>query len=381
MAVSYEVRFCNDRKGVGLFATKDLRPGDVIFEEKPLVSSQFVWNETYGYLSCHHCLRPLEGAEENVQRLTNNRNIILPFPELCQTNKNDHRYCDQCGIGYCSERCKEAAWTQYHEYLCYKTRPGLKSLCDAWKEMHYPPETVSIMLLARIIATIEQADDKDMAIKTFLEFTHDIMEERDGSLLKFLGNEFSDKLEKLRSITSEVLPAPNCQAFVSEEGLRTLFALIGRNSQGIGTSPFSIWVKRVEGLEMSSDKRKEINEFIDKIYTQMDEYVGTFLNNEGSGLYRLERCINHSCVPNAEITFPQGDFTLTLVTKTTISPGEEICISYIDDCQLERSRHSRNKHLREYYLFECQCEKCIQQADDPDITSDDEEFEDSDMEE
>ena len=74
--------------------------------------------------------------------------------------------------------------------------------------------------------------------------------------------------------------------------------------------------------------------------------VGCFLNNEGSGLYRLESCINHSCVPNACITFPLGDHNLALIAKTAISAGEEICFSYLDDHELEWSRLSRNKHLR-----------------------------------
>lgn len=147
---------------------------------------------------------------------------------------------------------------------------------------------------------------------------------------------------------------------------------------------------------MTPEERKYIDNLIDKLYQKMDECkyinfivlylftilimiysvpiyipkqfklplkrsqlviannitdVGTFLNNEGSGLYRLERCINHSCVPNAECTFPNGDFTLSLVATRAIAAGEEICISYLDDCQLERSKHSRNKHLRLVYFL------------------------------
>lgn len=57
---------------------------------------------------------------------------------------------------------------------------------------------------------------------------------------------------------------------VTEEGLKTLFAIAGRNSQGIGTSVFSIWVKNVEKFELSEESRKEINEFIDNVYLGMD---------------------------------------------------------------------------------------------------------------
>lgn len=53
-------------------------------------------------------------------------------------------------------------------------------------------------------------------------------------------------------------------------------------------------------------------------------------------------------------------------------PGEEICISYLDDCLLSRSRHSRQKELRDNYLFNCTCQKCEEQKGDPDVTSDEE---------
>lgn len=35
--------------------------------------------------------------------------------------------------------------------------------------MHYPPETMNIMLLARIIATIQMADDKESVFNTFMQ--------------------------------------------------------------------------------------------------------------------------------------------------------------------------------------------------------------------
>lgn len=43
---------------------------------------------------------------------------------------------------------------------------------------------------------------------------------------------------------------------------------------------------------------------------------------------------------------------------------------------LERSRHSRQKELRENYLFNCTCPKCEEQKTEPDVTSDEEEDDD-----
>ena len=105
--------------------------------------------------------------------------------------------------------------------------------------------------------------------------------------------------------------------------------------------------------------------------------VGAFLNNEGSGLYVLQSCINHSCSPNANVEFPYDNNRLVVKAVRNIRAGEEICIAYLDECQLERSRHSRQKALSSLYLFVCQCNKCVQQSGDPDVTSE-EDFDDED---
>lgn len=91
----------------------------------------------------------------------------------------------------------------------------------------------------------------------------------------------------------------------------------------------------------------------------------------------MQSKINHDCNPNAEPTFPWSNHVLAIKAIRDIDIGEEITISYLDECFLERSRHSRQKELKENYLFVCHCAKCVEQANDPDITTDD----DEDMEE
>lgn len=105
--------------------------------------------------------------------------------------------------------------------------------------------------------------------------------------------------------------------------------------------------------------------------------VGSFLNNEGSGLYVVQSAMNHSCAPNAIVGFPYSNSTLVVKAIRDIQPGEEICMSYLDECELERSRYSRQKALSSSYLFICHCDKCQSQANDPDVTSDEEELEDT----
>ncbi|XP_076044541.1 SET and MYND domain containing, class 5 isoform X2 [Oratosquilla oratoria] len=372
-----EVRIIGEPIGKGLFATKSFKEGEVIFEERPLVSCQFLWNAAYGYLACDFCLRPLETADENARRLTQNPKLVLPYPECCDTRKESVIECPQCDASYCSQDCKDSAWNQYHKTLClYSFTPEpshpLVVLQEAWKHMHYPPETACIMLLARIMSTVIQATDKEGATMLFMQFCHRTVNEEEEIAHKLLGEEFHGQLEMLRSIMEKALGYEEVRHWLTSEGFRSLVALVGTNGQGIGTSPLSRWVRNCDMLDISKEEKEKLDQFIDDVYEQLDKEAGGFLNNEGSGLYPLQSSCNHSCSPNAMPTFPYNNFQLVMTAVKDINVGEEICVSYLDECNLVRSRHSRIKMLRENYLFTCRCTKCESQVDDSDITSEEE---------
>ena len=77
-------------------------------------------------------------------------------------------------------------------------------------------------------------------------------------------------------------------------------------------------------------------------------------------------------MPNSAVVFPFNNHELVVNARRNILAGEEILISYLDECECLRSRHSRNKELSENYLFNCDCMKCVSQMYDPDVTSDEE---------
>ncbi|KAM4808576.1 protein-lysine N-trimethyltransferase SMYD5 [Rhinophrynus dorsalis] len=373
-----EIRFISSGKGKGLFATRSIKKGETIFQEKPLVSSQFQWNALYRYRACDHCLRSLETAEENAQRLSGNAHVVLPYPELCTIQNGLHQQCPRCQVSYCSAECLKAAAEQYHQVLCLgqsRDNPEhpLNKLEEAWRNMHYPPETASIMLMARMVATIKQAKDKDWWLHLFSQFCNKTANEEEEIVHKLLGDKFKGQLDQLRRLFMEALYEEHVSRWFTPEGFRSLFALVGTNGQGIGTSSLSQWVHACDVLELPAREREQLDALIDQLYKDIEKETGEFLNCEGSGLYMLQSCCNHSCVPNAEASFPDNNFLLHLNAVEDIKPGEEICISYLDCCQRDRSRHSRHKILRENYLFVCSCPKCLSQADDLDVTSEDEE--------
>lgn len=91
-------------QGKSLITKKNFNEGDVLFEERPLVSSQFLWNEFYKYEACEYCLCSLETAENQSRRLTENPALTLPHPECDVTDPSTYVKCPQCQVWgkYCS---------------------------------------------------------------------------------------------------------------------------------------------------------------------------------------------------------------------------------------------------------------------------------------
>ncbi|KAL0973603.1 hypothetical protein UPYG_G00206930 [Umbra pygmaea] len=380
-----EVRFIDKTKGKGLFAKKNFKKGDTIFVERPLVSAQFLWNSLYKYKACDYCLHALETAEDNAQRLSGIPGLSLPHPELCNVRPELHQACSKCQVMYCSIECLQAAADQYHQALCLGSSHEdpdhpINKLKDAWRSVHFPPETSSIMLMARMVATVKQVQDKGHWQKLFSNFCSRAANDEAEIAHKLLGEKFQEQLTLLRTLFTAALYDEHLSQWFTPEGFCSLFSLVGTNGQGIGTSSLSKWVHACDALELTSQQREQLDSFIDQLYKDIEKETGDFLNCEGSGLFLLQSSCNHSCIPNSEASFPNNNFYLHLSALGDIHPGEEICISYLDCCQRDRSRHSRHKILRENYLFVCSCPKCVSQMDELDLTSDEEEAEGDDME-
>ncbi|XP_075868140.1 protein-lysine N-trimethyltransferase SMYD5 [Nelusetta ayraudi] len=386
VSASVEVRFIDNIKGKGLFARRSIRKGETVFFERPVVSAQFLWNSLYKYKACEYCLRALETAEENARRLSGIPALSLPHQELCRVRPELHQACPQCQVMYCSSECRQAAADQYHRVLCLgqsQEDPDhpINKLKDAWRSMHYPPETSSIMLMAKMVALVKQSKDKARWQKLFSHFCSRAANEEEEIAHKLLGEQFRGQLALLHNLFKAALYDEDLSRWFVPEGFLSLFALVGTNGQGIGTSSLSQWVHACDALELPGQQREHLDSFIDQLYKDVDKETGDFLNCEGSGLFLLQSSCNHSCTPNAEVSFPDNNFLLQLAALGDISAGEEICISYLDCCQRNRSRHSRHKILRENYLFVCSCLKCASQSDELDVTSEEEEDEEEEEEE
>lgn len=81
----------------------------------------------------------------------------------------------------------------------------LVQLKETWKQMHYPPETATIMLLARMVAMANQAADKAAVLTTFSKFCHKTVNETQEIAHNLLGEKFVGQIDILRQMMQKAL--------------------------------------------------------------------------------------------------------------------------------------------------------------------------------
>ncbi|KAK4572933.1 hypothetical protein RGQ29_031065 [Quercus rubra] len=104
---------------------------------------------------------------------------------------------------------------------------------------------------------------------------------------------------------------------------------------------------------------KEIAENFSKFACNAHTICDSELIPLGTGLYPVISIINHSCLPNSVLVF-EGRLAVIRAVQH-IPQGAEVLISYIDTTG---STMTRQKALKEQYLFTCACPRCIKLSDD-----------------
>lgn len=72
----------------------------------------------------------------------------------------------------------------------------------------------------------------------------------------------------------------------------------------------------------------------------------------GSGLFAFHSIINHSCSPNAQVSFPRSDALLEIVATSAIEPNEELTIDYLGVTGMP-NKTDRLAHLKYELNFFC----------------------------
>lgn len=261
-----------------MISKKHFQEGEVIFEEEAFVSCQFSWNSAYGYQACDHCMRPLETAEQNVRRLASDQSISVPLQEHDPIKRLVDQFCVcvQCGVKYCSETCLADASKKYHQVACMGTfrqddSHPINILNDAWKKMHYPPETGTILLIVRIMAMYKQSKNKEEFLEALKSFQSVFINEKDKIYHKMLGENFESQMGELFKSFCHAFQDEAFAMFTTPDAFKSLMAMIGTNSQGVATSSLAEWVKIVSDLPLPEKEKAQLEDCIDDLYNKVGE--------------------------------------------------------------------------------------------------------------
>jgi hypothetical protein len=76
--------------------------------------------------------------------------------------------------------------------------------------------------------------------------------------------------------------------------------------------------------------------------------------SKGSALFAVISCLNHSCEPNVQVAYAEGDRRAALIPMRKLAEGEEVCINY---CDVEQELDQRRVDILQYG-FVCGCSRC-----------------------
>ncbi|KAK3850333.1 hypothetical protein Pcinc_042958 [Petrolisthes cinctipes] len=210
--------------------------------------------------------------------------------------------CSRCkGERYCGRECQVKAWQLIHRHEC----PCIKRVLPK-----APPDTARLM--AKIIIKLKNGGDQ-------------LVEEvTDGKTRKFkdLMNHYSDikkdraRQEQLEALTVVLSDYLGPDTLPNTADLQGIFGRICVNS-------FSI--------------------------TDMDH------NALGTGVYLAGSVFDHSCRPNAFVTFNGPTLTCRALQSFTDFDISKVRISYLD---VMTSTEERVKELKRRYYFTCDCPGC-----------------------
>ncbi|TMW59728.1 hypothetical protein Poli38472_004797 [Pythium oligandrum] len=132
--------FAGEHKGKAIYADKAFKAGEAIWSERPFVAMQHEDNKDFADC-CEHCFVSLidsKEAWEHVEQANEGENDVAKFEDFegaidwlqKQGGKSDeesyfnvfrlakNKVQCVCGVLYCSEKCKKAAYEQQHAIMC-----------------------------------------------------------------------------------------------------------------------------------------------------------------------------------------------------------------------------------------------------------------------
>ncbi|KAB7497668.1 SET and MYND domain-containing protein 4, partial [Armadillidium nasatum] len=304
----------NEKTNKGLYATKDIDPGDVIMVEKPYVSALYRENfETH----CHNCFKRFKS----------------PIP------------CDTCSrVWFCSDECLKEAKTGFHSselkvlHLLYERSLG-----------RMPPLVFRILL--RLTWENIKSLRKSRKIDTRLPDSHPLHMEFDFedkysaddylTTYKLVTNAQKGSFDDLFKMTIIAVYLKQC--------LKEVDFFKGDNvSSEDEIFVASLILRHMQNSTCNADYILEFMVMKNSLEVKSNLCLGI-------SIYPTISLINHSCNPNVFKYYVGKDCVIRAIN--IIKKGEQIFANYSNILD-NLGREARHNILKRQYMFHCECIAC-----------------------
>ncbi|KAI9203508.1 uncharacterized protein BJ171DRAFT_144972 [Polychytrium aggregatum] len=259
--------------------------------------------------------------------------------------------CNQCSESwFCSSGCRDEAWINFHSAECQ--RAFIRDL-----------DEVAVLALRLYNRLHSPAEQPSITKRTVVNEPYDEV----------------STLSASKGSANAAVPIPGCDesgAFLghSDEGFLSLLDHLADRSPESLVSPLILSALLVASLDLPSTDvvefmsifgRIQTNSFFVKANASFDGQPGIHNVNTttdrliriGTGIYLNSSLVNHSCEPNALVSFRNGGNEIMIRLASNVEEGDEITISY--GPLASRSMTTDRQDLTtERWLFKCDCRAC-----------------------
>lgn len=358
-----ELRYTKEL-GKGLYATRFINAGELLFEDVPVVASPNLYAESC-CSCCSHCSRSLLSWQEFFVKNLNRLPTSAKEAAAKHWPKIELFECSKCQREkYCSEKCREMAWKEYHCWLCPSSNPATTELydfCSAPFDKSKWPVMLSPMLMARLLASIHVgahrlAKELGLSAPT-LEF-YDIAAQPFQYFFYPEDATIADDVIDVYLMMRKIFHS-NEFLFTRKEFDKIFFKMTC-NSQQFGHS--------IDAISVYTQFIGNIGKAEDGALSTLRPYLGEPVNGGTfAGLFPLQSCLNHSCDGNVGVVAAQitpNKSGVEVRAGRTIRPGEELTHIYVPPSFPRKERRNR---LFNAYHFMCECQRCQYEGDDDTI--------------
>ncbi|KAK3086638.1 hypothetical protein FSP39_021265 [Pinctada imbricata] len=354
LTLDFPVKVDFTEYGRAIFAKENIKAGDMVFSDIPIVFGEvFDTSKKDNIPFCEHCaaslLTPRDYFKSSFSTFDPGmRNLVEKYWPDSKTI-----FCKKCQyVRYCSEKCRDASWDQYHHVICPSRNKAAKKLFEVCANLgleeleggrknilwsgHFSP-----LLMARIWATIASSAKKLMKESGDNIPTKEQWAKAKSPFRKFIayGNiGIQKELTFIHDVMKGVFKdcGDGVTYDIDEREFKGRYFQAVCNLQ-VFSSPITPYHKFLEALG-------EV-EPTDETFRLLKLLKHKPPSTNVCGMFPLHACLNHSCLNNVEVT--DGDVGgvggVHVFAKRDIKEGEEIFTTYIDT--------SMPRKLRRAWLF------------------------------